>query len=97
IPVRDLSAGLFQPSPDAPEAVLDLAPDARWITEYYATETVRDMPDGTVRVRIRAGDQQWLRRFVLRQAGDVRVVEPAELAAQVLANAREALAAYELS
>lgn len=94
-PVRDLSVGLFQPSPDAPAAMLDLAPDARWILEHYPVERVEERGDGVVRVRIRAGDMEWLRRFVLRQAGDVRVAEPRELADQVAASARAALAAYD--
>ncbi|MGH3423365.1 MAG: helix-turn-helix transcriptional regulator, partial [Nocardioidaceae bacterium] len=92
---RDLSAGLFQPSPDAPEAVLDLAPNAHWIIEQYAVETLREQPDGTVRVRMRAGDLEWLRRFVLRQGGEIGVVAPQELADQVVRSARSALAAYD--
>jgi len=92
---RDLSAGLFQPLEGGPSATLDLAPNARWIVEYYPTESTQERPDGTLRVVIRANDEQWLRRFVLRQGGQVRVVEPADLALRVSADARLALAAYD--
>jgi len=92
---RDLSAGLFQPLEGGPSATLDLAPNARWIVEYYPTESTQEGPDDTLRVVIRANDGQWLRRFVLRQGGQVRVVAPADLAERVSADARLALDAYD--
>jgi len=92
---RDLSAGLFQPLEGGPSATLDLAPNARWIVEYYSTESTQERSDDTLRVVIRANDEQWLRRFVLRQGGQVRVVAPADLAERVSADARLALDAYD--
>lgn len=92
---RDLSAGLFQPGTDAPEAVLDLEPNARWVVEHHPVEDTEERPNGVLRVRMRAGDLQWLRRFVLRQSGAVRVVAPPDLATQVVEDARAALAAYD--
>ena len=74
--------------------MLDLDPPARWIAEYYPTEEQVEGPDGTLRVRLRAGDAGWLRRLVLRQGGTARVVEPADLAAEVRESARAALTAY---
>lgn len=94
---RDLSAGLFQPTLDGPAAVLDLLPNARWITDYYPVERV-ELGDGdTARVTIRANDEEWLVRFVLRQGGNVKVVAPASLAETVGKRARVALAAYDES
>jgi proteasome accessory factor C len=91
---RDLSAGLFQPGDDDLQAVLDLAPAARWIVEHYPVESAEEAADGHLRVRMRVGDQAWLRRLVLRGSGTVTVLEPRDLAAQVRDTARMALAAY---
>lgn len=91
---RDLSEGLFQPDPDSPSAVLDLRPQAHWIAEYYPNDSIEQLPDGVLRVRLRVGDLAWLRRLVLRQGGAAVVVEPASLADEVATLAREALGAY---
>lgn len=92
---RDVSAGVYQPGEDASTAVLDLHPNAQWITEYYQVDLLGDGAPGTIRVRMRAGDDAWLRRFVLRQGGNVTVVGPPGLAAAVVEDARLALAAYD--
>jgi len=91
---RDLSAGLFQPGDDDLVAVLDLAPAARWIAEYHPVESSQERPEGHLEVRMRVGNEDWLRRLVLRGSGDVAVLEPVRLAAQVRDRARTALAAY---
>jgi len=91
---RDLSEGLFRAVDGDVEAVLDLSPPARWVAEYYAVDTVENLPDGGLRVRLRVGDTGWLRRLVLRQGGGAKVVEPVELADEVRECARLALTAY---
>jgi hypothetical protein len=91
---RDLSAGLFQPGDDDLEAVLELAPAARWIVEHYPVESAEEAADGHLRVRMRVGDEAWLRRLVLRGSGTVTVLEPRDLAVQVRDTARLALSAY---
>jgi len=93
-PRRDLSEGLFRPAVDSLEAVLDLDPPARWVAEYYPNEGTEELPDGTLRVRLKVGDTGWLRRLVLRQGGSARVVEPPELADEVRECAQRALTAY---
>ncbi len=91
---RDLSAGLFQPGEDDLVATLDLSAAGRWVAEYHSVEEQQELPDGGLRVRMRVGDEAWLRRLVLRESGAVTVVEPVQLAAAVSATARAALAAY---
>ncbi len=91
---RDLSAGLFQPGEDDLVATLDLSAAARWVAEYHSVEWQQELPDGSLRVRMRVGDEAWLRRLVLRASGAVTVVEPVEVAEAVAAAARDALAAY---
>jgi proteasome accessory factor C len=74
--------------------VLDLDPRAHWLTEYYQVQEVEPRGD-VLRVKLFGGDWSWLRRLVLRNAGSVRVVEPASLASDVADHARAALSAYD--
>jgi proteasome accessory factor C len=89
----DVSAGPFQPAPDHRSAVLELRPAARWVAEYYPVDEVVETGDGGVRVLLRFADPDWLVRLVLGLGGGARLVEPAELGAEVAARARAALGA----
>ncbi|MDX6273112.1 MAG: proteasome accessory factor, partial [Frankiales bacterium] len=90
---RDLEGGLYQPAPDDPVAELVLGPSARWIADYYPTESTQDTEEGLV-VRLRVSDDGWLRRLVLRSGGAARVTAPADLVAKVRSDALTALAGY---
>lgn len=90
----DLSRGLFQPAADDPLAVLEVAPTARWVADYYPIEEQSELADGRLRVTLRFRDEQWLQRLVLRLGGAVTLVEPVDVAAAVRRRAREALANY---
>lgn len=94
---RDLSAGLFRPSPDDALATLELDPHAAWVSEYYPCEEVSELGEGRLLVRLRMADPRWLRRLALRLGGHARIVEPVELAEAVRSDAAAALAAYEVS
>lgn len=91
---RDLSAGLFQPSPDDTLVTLRLAPSARWVAEYYPVESTEETAGGRLRVTLRAGDTEWLTRLMLRLGGDAEIEEPAELSEVVHRAATRALANY---
>lgn len=91
----DLSQGLFRPDADDPVAVLDLAPGARWVAEYYPIERQEERGEGTLRVSLRFSDPAWLSRLVMRLGGWATLVEPADLAASVRERARSALALYD--
>jgi proteasome accessory factor C len=93
---RDLSNGMFQPSEHDLLATVRLAPPARWVAEYYPTESVEEGPDGSLVVRLRVADTAWLQRLVLRLGGSATVLEPAELGQQIAETAREALEAYDI-
>ena len=92
---RDLSAGLFQPSPTDLLATVELDPSARWVAEYYPCESVTELGSGRMRVTLHVSDPAWLRRLVLRLGGAARLVSPAEDAAAIRAAAAEALKAYD--
>lgn len=91
---RDLSAGLYRPSPQDTLVRLRLAPAARWVADYYACESVVEQSDGGVLVDLRTPDPTWVRRLALQQAGALTVLEPAHLAAEVRAAAVVALSGY---
>jgi proteasome accessory factor C len=91
---RDLSQGLFQPSPGDQLVAIALQPGAHWVADYQPCESVEDLGDGTLVARVRTPDTAWVRRLALRLGDQGRVLEPAALVEQVRADARAALAAY---
>jgi proteasome accessory factor C len=91
---RDLSEGLFQPSPEDTVVTLELEPPAHWVVDYYPVESVERLPDERLLVRLRAADGRWLRTLALRLGGAARVLDPPALATEVEQRAREALEAY---
>ncbi len=90
----DVSAGLFRAQPDQRIAVLTLAPDARWVAEYYPVEELIEGEGGAATVRMRYAETGWMVRLVLGLGADVLVRDPPELAAAV---AERALAAVRRS
>ncbi len=93
---RDLSQGVFQPSPTDELVVLALRPEAHWVADHHPCESVEPGDDGELVVRLRTPDTRWVRRLLLRLGGAARVVAPAALAEQVRSEAAQALAAYDL-
>lgn len=91
---RDLSEGIFRPGPEATDATLSLAPEARWVAEYYPVHSVEEEGQGRLRVRLPVADPGWLVRLVLRLGGAARVEEPAVLAEEVHRAAADALRNY---
>jgi proteasome accessory factor C len=91
---RDLSDGIFSSGDEATLVTLALAPEARWVEEYYATEAVRPLPDGGSEVDLLVADERWLRRLVLRLTPSARVVSPVHYGDAATEAARQALALY---
>ncbi|WP_236827543.1 MULTISPECIES: YafY family protein [unclassified Blastococcus] len=96
---RSIDDGLYQPGPGTPAVRLRLDRSARWVADYYPTEDVTpvDDPPGGLAVTVRTADLAWARRLVALLGGSAVVEEPAELGAQVAAEARAALARYGLA
>ena len=90
----DVDQGLFRPSPEDLQVVLELAPLGRWVAEYYPCEDVTELGDGRLRVTLLTPDSRWVRRLALRLGENGRIISPAALAAQVSADAAAALAQY---
>ncbi|HEX2357203.1 MAG TPA: YafY family protein [Micromonosporaceae bacterium] len=92
--LHDVSAGVFQPSPDLPLIALRVGRGGRWITEYHPCEQVREGDGDDWLVTMRVTDLEWARRFVLGLGPEVTVVAPPELVASVRDRAMAALEAY---
>ena len=92
----DVGLGLFRPSESDLLVELDLAPEARWVAEYYPCESVTDLGEGRLRIALRTPDTRWVRRLALRLGGAARVVSPGSLAAEVRVGAAAALAQYDM-
>jgi predicted DNA-binding transcriptional regulator YafY len=90
----DVDQGLFRPSADDLDVVIELSAYGRWVAEYYPCETVTELGDGRLRVSLRTPDTQWVRRLALRLGEEGRVVSPPDLAARIRDDALAALAQY---
>ncbi|MEV8342740.1 helix-turn-helix transcriptional regulator [Streptomyces niveus] len=93
--LRDLSAGLVQPSADDPEVEVEVGPGGRWVAEYYPHDSAEELPDGGLRITLRTPAPASLRRLALRLGRDGRITAPRDLAENARRAAREALAAYD--
>lgn len=91
---RDLDAGTFVPGPADLLVTLAVDPAWEWVAEYYPIVERRAAP-GRLQVTLRVSDPGLVIRLALRSGGGVMVLDPPDLAAQVRADARAALAAYE--
>ncbi|WP_244928205.1 WYL domain-containing protein [Nocardioides sp. W7] len=91
---RDLADGLFARSEETTRVTLLLAPQARWVVEYYPVEDARPQPDGSTEVDLLVADRRWLDRLLLRLAPYASIVRPAEFTDSFTAAAQAALRLY---
>ncbi len=91
---RDIDRGLYQPSADDIRIVFELAPEGRWVADYYPCESTEELGDGRLRAVLRTADPRWVRRLALRLGDRGRLVAPADLAAEVRERAASALSRY---
>ena len=94
----DVPEQMFHPDPQIPPVTLRLAPSARWVADYYHAETTGNADelseDGSVRVSLRAGGDEWLVRLMLSLGGGAVIEGRPDLALRVSERAAEALEAY---
>jgi proteasome accessory factor C len=76
---------------DHVQAVLHLAPQARWIAEYAVVEALSEEPDGSTTVTLSTASLPWLARLVVRAAGAATVIGPEELTRLVVELATDGL------
>lgn len=90
-----LTDRLFQPLPDAVAVTLEVTTAGRWVAEEFPYGQTTELPDGGLRIELRAPDRRWVRQLALRLGDQGRVVEPRELTEEVTAAAAAALANYD--
>lgn len=94
-PPQAPGSGLFDPPADALRVTLRLAPEARWVPEYYQVDEVRPLPDGGLEVDLAVADERWLRRTLLRLAPAASVVRPAEFTEMFTADLASVAGLYD--
>jgi proteasome accessory factor C len=86
---------LFDSADTQGRVTLRLTPAAKWVLEYYPTESVDPEPDGGFTVELAIGSVAWLERLLLRLGPDAVVLDASEgLDAIGAASARRLLAIY---
>lgn len=58
---------------------LRLAPEARWVAEYYEVESARDLEGGGLVITLPTKDLAWVAKLLLRLGTEAEVLEPAAL------------------
>ncbi|MFD0473147.1 helix-turn-helix transcriptional regulator [Nonomuraea thailandensis] len=91
---RDVTAGVFRPSPTDELVELELSAAGRWVAEYYPCEQVTELGEGRLRVALRARDEDWILKLALRLGDTGRVVSPPDMAETVRQEAERALSLY---
>lgn len=92
---RDLADGFFTRDTEVTLATVLLEPAARWVTDYYPVEALREVGEGRLEVDFLVADQRWLTRLVLGLLPHARVLAPQSAADAVIAAAQETLNLYE--
>ncbi len=85
---------LYSPTVSDVRVRLLLAPAARWVAEYYITESTRERADGRIEVLFPARDLEWVVKLVLRLGGEAEVLAPADLRERVRDAAEQTLRRY---
>jgi proteasome accessory factor C len=91
---RDLGDGIFSQSSDVTPVTLLLEPEARWMTDYYPVEEIREVGQDRIEVVLLVADERWLTRLMLRLAPHATVASPASYADTFVAAAQRALSLY---
>ena len=66
--------GVFRAGPDEPTVVLDLTPEAAWVTDHYPLQAAEDLGDGRTRVTLTVTARPWLERLLLSLGPEADVV-----------------------
>jgi len=88
--------GIFSGEPTAVAVLRFSEKAARWVRdeEWFPDQDVRELDGGGVELRIPYGNPTELVMEICRQGSDVKVIEPAELRAQVAQKLRQAADQY---
>lgn len=88
-------AGFWGEAGQPPQALVAVAPDATWAIEHHGMTALEGpAEDGWVAAKLGYGSADWLRRFLLGHGTEIKLLEPAESAADAADSARLALLRY---
>ncbi len=90
-PPANLPPPRYEPEPEDPEVVLDVAPAARWLEGALALDAVVEHDDGRARLTFRTNAPRWVARLVLMTGGGAVVVAPRSIRDEVVRLADAAL------
>lgn len=82
---------------DKPRATLRLRPTGRWLVEQIPCVSQEETADGSLRVVVEGRDRAWLIGLILSAGRHLITVEPADLAQDAAATAKQALTSYDIS
>jgi proteasome accessory factor C len=91
---RNLADGIFSQSSEVTPVTLLVEPEARWMTEYYPVEEIREVGQDRIEVVLLVADERWLTRLMLRLAPHATVLSPASYAETFRTAAQRALSLY---
>ena len=86
-----------RPAGDKPRTTLRLRPTGRWLVEQIPCVSQEETADGSLRVVVEGRDRPWLIGLVLSAGRHLIAVEPADLAQDATATAKQALTSYDIS
>ena len=86
-----------RPVGDKPRATLRLRPTGRWLVEQIPCVSQEETANGSLRVVVEGRDRTWLIGLVLSVGRHLIAVEPADLAQDAAAAAKQALTSYDIS
>ena len=85
-----------RPAGDKPRTTLRLRPTGRWLVEQIPCVSQEETADGSLRVVVEGRDRPWLIGLVLSAGRHLIAVEPADLAQDAAAAAKQALTSYDI-
>jgi predicted DNA-binding transcriptional regulator YafY len=86
---------VYQPAPEDPLVVVDVAPGAAWLSDLVVLADRAPAADGWTRLTFQVAALDWAARLLVLLGAGARVVEPPALAARVRERATSALARYD--
>lgn len=94
-PPPDEEGGWFSSDAGATPVVLRLAPQARWVPEYFGVADQRELDDGGLEVTMLVADPRWIQRLLLRLAPWAEVVSPPDIAGEFTELVRSTIGLYD--
>lgn len=90
------STGMYSRSRRDHNVQLKIAPEyARWIRDEQPPGRVRELPDGSIILRLSVRQPEWIVSWVMAHAGQVELLSPDGLRKEVAKACRKALKHYE--